>query len=322
WNALIKEDDQFKQKSLHLRNIIFDKLYQDIELSMNPLSRLKTGYMLPEYLKQQKNKEVEDYLFYIKKLESEMEQINNLINKEEKYIQKNNKKLKILTEEIREISDLIDINKKEKKSYSSKNEELKAIYFEDEKNISNSNKSVKGLQLILAHKKEIIINAYDDWVSINNSLLTDRDNYNDDLSELLDFFYNISSKLESYTLDSYFFDSNYNSDFSDVISSISNAQDYLLNKTKGYIDRYLNKKKNENKKLSNIISLKIRNNNTILNKNREFHSRKLEEIIKLKEKLNMRVLKLDDNINSSNSFSQHIYESYEKRMYQLNMLFK
>lgn len=322
WNALIKEDDQFKQKSLHLRNIIFDKLYQDIELSMNPLSRLKTGYMLPEYLKQQKNKEVEDYLFYIKKLESEMEQINNLINKEEKYIQKNNKKLKILTEEIREISDLIDINKKEKKSYSSKNEELKAIYFEDEKNISNSNKSVKSLQLILAHKKEIIINAYDDWVSINNSLLTDRDNYNDDLSELLDFFYNISSKLESYTLDSYFFDSNYNSDFSDVISSISNAQDYLLNKTKGYIDRYLNKKKNENKKLSNIISLKIRNNNTILNKNREFHSRKLEEIIKLKEKLNMRVLKLDDNINSSNSFSQHIYESYEKRMYQLNMLFK
>ncbi|MBG3080562.1 hypothetical protein I4632_10105 [Proteus mirabilis] len=322
WNAIIKEDDQFKQKSLHLRNIIFDKLYQDIELSMNPLSRLKTGYMLPEYLKQQKNKEVEDYLFYIKNLESEMKQINNLIDKEEKKIQINNKKLNRLTKEIKEISNLIDTNKKEKVSCLSNNEELKPIYFKNIKSINNASKSVESLQSILACEKERIIDAYNDWIAINNNLLTDRDNSNDYLSELLDFFYDISSKLEKYTLDSYFFDSSYNSDVSDIVSSINDAQDYLFNKTKNYIDKYLNEKKNKNKKLSNMISLKIRNNNTILNKNRVFHSRKLEEIIKLKEKLNERILKFDDSINSSNSFSQHIYESYEKRMHELNMLFK
>lgn len=322
WNSLIKGNDKFTERSIQLRKVILNKLYQDIENSMNPLSRLKTGYMLPEYLKQQREKEIEEYNIYIDKLTKEINEIDGKIENKKTYYRKNKNKIEGIKNELDDISKSLKENRKKKKILSYENKKLEPICFQSIGYLSSSNKSVGNLKAFLLNEKQKIIDSYNDWLDFNYKIIESEDNPNKYLNDPLDCFYSIYHKLDDYTIDRYFFDSNYDNDVSSIHSAIKEAQKELFEVTQSVIDAFLNKQKKKKKIEERSISRKIEESQYFITKNEQHIFEKKEELSSVNEVFKFKLLQLDEKISNSRFFNIHIYNSYKKREHELTTLFK
>lgn len=322
WNSLIQGNDKFTEKSIQLRKAILNKLYQDIENSMNPLSRLKTGYMLPEYLKQQREREVEEYEIHIEKLTSEIKEIKKRIENIGSYSHKIKNKIEEIQNKLDDISKSLKENKIKKIIFSDENNKLEPICFQSTDYLNSSNKSVGNLKTFLLNEKQKIIDSYNDWLGFNYKIIESKNDPNNYLNDSLDCFYSIYHKLNDYTIDSYFFDSHYDSDVSSIYSAIEEAQENLFEATQSVIDIFLKKKKKEKKSEERSISRKVEESKNLFTKNKRYLCEKEEELSFVKESFKFKVLQLDDKISNSRFFNIHIYDSYKKREHELNTLFK
>lgn len=105
WQAIITEKDDYAQQCLRLRQEILADLQTSLQQSSHPLSRLRTGYALPQMIQQRITAENEAYIAEKSRIDNALAYLVNPIKKYQKREKKNKYDLERLQQQLTAMQD-------------------------------------------------------------------------------------------------------------------------------------------------------------------------------------------------------------------------